>query len=146
MNWTSITADDLKATGMGFVIDKAQTTATGGKDPIEEAIEDSVARVRRAITGSALDADAAKVPMSLKGVAVRMAVFRLMERLRMPLSKDQADSRTADNSDLLRLSDKKIPVERPDTDGGSAEMVAFGGVEAVNVPRRQTGRDKCGGL
>ena len=146
MNWTNITADDLKATGMGFVIDKAQTTATGGTDPVAEAIADSVARVRRAITGSSLDADPTKVPKSLKAVAVRKALFALMERIRVPLSKDQSDTRTADNSDLLRISDKKIPVETPDTDGGSAEMSQMGGVAALNVPRRQTGKERCSGL
>lgn len=146
MNWTQITADDLKATGLGFVIDKAQTAATGGTDPIAEAIEDSVARVRRAITGSSLDVDQTKVPKSLKGVAVRMALFQLMGRLRLPLSADQAKSRDADNSDLLRISDKKIPVEKPDTDGGTAEMSPMGGVDAVNVPRRQTGRERTSGL
>ncbi len=146
MNWTTITADDLKATGLGFVIDKAQTAATGGTDPIAEAIADSVARVRRAITGSSLDVDQTKVPRSLKAVAVRMALFQLMGRLRLPLSTDQAKSRDADNSDLLRISDKKIPVEKPDTDGGTAEMSPMGGVAAVNVPRRQTGRERTSGL
>ena len=146
MNWTTITADDLKAAGMGFVIDKAQTTAPGDTDPVAEAIADSIARVRRAITGSALDADTAKVPRSLKAVAVRRALYALMERMRFPLSDDHRKTREADNSDLLRISDKKIPVEKPDTDGGTAEMSPTGGVVAVNVPLRQTGKDKCSGL
>lgn len=145
-NWTSITADDLKATGMGFLIDKAQTTATGGVDPLAEHIDNAVARVRRAITGSALDVDPTKVPNSLKGVTCRIAVFALMERMRMPLSPDQSETRKSDNSDLLRLSDKRIPVEQPDTSGGNAEMSQMGGVVALNVPRRLTGREACGGL
>ena len=145
-NWTTITVDDLKAAGMGFVIDKAQTTAPGDTDPVAEAIVDSIARVRRAITGSSLDADATKVPRSLKAVAVRRALFTLMERLRLPLSDDQKKTREADNSDLLRISDKKIPVEKPDTDGGTAEMSPTGGIAAVGVPRRQTGKGKCSGL
>ena len=145
-NWTTITADDLKAIGHGNVVDRAQTAATGGKDPVAEAIQDAVARVRRAITGSSHDADPAKVPNSLKAVAVRKALFVLMERIRMPLSLDQQKTRDADNSDLLRISDKKIPVERPDVDGGTAEMAPMGGIDAVNVPRRLTGRDRCSGL
>ncbi|MEO8204882.1 MAG: hypothetical protein ABI615_01785 [Chthoniobacterales bacterium] len=145
-NWTIITADDLKATGLGFVIDKAQTAATGGTDPIAEEIEGAVARVRRAITGSALDADPAKVPNSLKPVARRMALFALMERIRLPLSDDHKKSRDADNSDLLRISDKRIPVETPDVSGGNAEMSPLGGVVAVNVPSRLTGRDRTSGL
>lgn len=146
MNWTPITADDLKATGFGFVVDKARTSATGGTDPVDEAIAASVARVRRAITGSSLDVDPAKVPNSLKAVAARMALFMLMERLRVPLSPDQSDTRKTDNSDLLRISDKRIPVEQPDVSGGSAEMSPLGGISAINVPRRQTGRERTGGL
>ena len=145
-NWTSITADDLKATGMGYLIDKAQTTATGGADPIAESIEASVSRVRRAITGSALDIDQTKVPKSLKAVVARMALYMLMERLRVPLSADQKKTREADNSDLLRISDKKIPVETPDVSGGNAEMAPMGGIDAVNVPIRLTGRDRTSGL
>ena len=146
MNWTRITSDDLKAYGLGFVIDKAQTLATGSSDPVAEAIASVVARVRRSITGSALDADEAKVPMSLKAVAVRMAVYILMERLRHPLSADQAETRKADHSDLLRLSDKRIPVEAPDVSGGNAEMSPLGGIDIVNVSQRLTGRDKTSGL
>lgn len=146
MNWTTITTNDLKATGLGFVIDKAQSASPGATDPVAEAISDSVARVRRAITGSSLDADSGKVPKSLKAVTARRALFALMERLHFPLSDDQRKTREADNSDLLRISDKKIPVEKPDTDGGTAEMARTGGVVAVNVPRRLTGRGRCSGL
>jgi hypothetical protein len=145
-NWTHITADDLKASGLGWVIDRAGTTSTGAAEPVAETIAAAVARVRRAITGSELDVDTAKVPMSLKAVAVRMALFSLMERLRIPLSEDQKKSREADNSDLLRISDKRIPVEKPDTSGGSAEMSPMGGVAAVNVPVRLTGKGRTSGL
>ena len=146
MNWTTITKDDLKANVLGFVIDKAQTASTGGTDPVAESIADAVARVRRAITGSSLDADPTKVPNSLKSVTVRRAIYALMERMHTPLSEDQRKTREADNSDLLRISDKKIPVEKPDTDGGTAEQSPMGGIGAVNVPRRQTGKDRCSGL
>jgi hypothetical protein len=145
-NWTHITADDLKAKGIGFLIDKAGTTDTGSVDPVEDSIATAVARVRRAITGSALDADTAKVPNSLKAVAVRIAIYELHERVGMPLTKDQSDARAQDNSDLLRISDKRIPVEIPDTSGGNAEMAPMGGVVAVGVQPRLTGRDKCAGL
>lgn len=146
MNWTTLTVDDLKAAGLAWVVEKAQDTSTGDLDPVEEAISSSVARVRRAITGSELDVDTAKVPRSLKAVAVRMALFVLMERLRIPLSKDQTDTRAADNSDLLRISDKRIPVEKPDTGGGSAEMAPMGGIAVVNVPTRLTGKGRNSGL
>lgn len=116
MNWTAITADDLKASGLGFVIDKARTSATGSVDPVTEEIANAVARVRRAVaSGNPLDSDPEKVPGSLKGVAARMALYALMERLRMPLSPDQRDTRKADQSDLLRIADRKVLVEAPDS-------------------------------
>jgi hypothetical protein len=122
-NWTSITIDDLKATGLGFVVDKAQTAATGATDPVAEAVAGAVARVRRALAGRQMDRDTTKVPNSLKPVTVRLALFTLFGRLQFPLSADQAEQRKADNSDLLRLSDNpKIPVELPDDSGGTAEM------------------------
>ncbi len=145
-NWKSLTADHLKASGMGFVVDKARTSSTGDVDPVDQAIEDAVARVRRAITGSALDADVTKVPKSLHSLAVRMALFTLMTRLTIPLSLDQQKMRDADNSDLLRISDKRIPVEVPDVSGGTAEMSPMGGIVALNTPRRLTGRERTNGL
>lgn len=114
--WTSISADDLKAAGLGFVVDKARTSAVGGVDPCAEEITNAVARVRRAVGGgNPLDADGTKVPGSLKGVTVRLALFALMERIRMPLTEDQRETRKADNSDLLRIADRKVLVEAADT-------------------------------
>lgn len=116
MNWTSISADDLKAAGLGFVVDRARTTAVGGADPVEEEIANAVARVRRAVGGgNPLDYDGTKVPGSLKGVTVRLALFALMERIRLPLTEDQRETRKSDYSDLLRIADRKVLVEAPDT-------------------------------
>lgn len=113
--WTSITVDDLKAAGLGFVVDKARSSSVGGVDPVAEEIANAVARVRRAAGGAnPLDADGTKVPASLKGVTVRLALFALMERIRMPLSEDQRETRKADHSDLLRIADRKVLVEAPD--------------------------------
>lgn len=114
-NWTNITTDDLKAIGHGLLVDKARTTATGSIDPVEEVIADAVARVRRAVAaGNTLDADEAKVPNSLKSVAMRLAVFALSERIRMPLSDDQRETRRNDYNDLMRIHDSRQRVEQPD--------------------------------
>ena len=126
-NWTSITADDLKAAGHGLIVDRAQTTATGTVDPVAEEIANAVARVRRAVAaGNPVDADPTKVPMSLKALTARMAIFALMERIRVPLSDDQKKSREFDNSDLLRIADRKGLVEAPDNLGESAVPQRFG--------------------
>ena len=114
-NWTAIVADDLKAAGHAAIVDRAQTMAVGGVDPVGEAITNAVARVRRAVSAAnALDADATKVPGSLKGVTVRLALYALHERIGLPLSEDQRETRKTDASDLNRLADRKIIVEVPD--------------------------------
>ena len=127
-NWTHITSDDLKAAGHGTIVDRASTTATGGVDPVAEEIANAVARVRRAVAAAnAVDADSAKVPKSLKGLTMRLALYALMERIRFPLSEDQRDSRKNDNSDLLRISDRKSLVEAPDNpEATPAVPVHFG--------------------
>lgn len=100
---------------MGFVVDKARSSSTGGVDPVDDEIANAVARVRRAVaSGNPLDLVAGKVPASLKSVTVRMALYALMERLRIPLSNDQRETRKSDHSDLLRIADRKVLVEAPD--------------------------------
>jgi hypothetical protein len=122
-NWTSITADDLKAMGHGMIVDRAAATATGDTDPVAWAIGSAVARVRRACgAGNPLDADPTKVPRSLQDVTVRLAVYALMERIRFPMSEDQRETRKNDNSDLLRISDRKVKVELPDTVSDEPEI------------------------
>jgi hypothetical protein len=125
-NWTIITVDDLKATGLGFVVDKAQTTATGGTSPVAYAIETATARIRRCIAGGGnkLDVNPEKVPNSLLAVGANIAMWGLMQRLRVPLSEDQKKQRDLDEADLKRVADPKIstPLETPDDPAGTAEM------------------------
>lgn len=149
MNWTILTADDLKAAGHGTIIDRAQTAAVGGTDPVVEEIANAVSRVRRAVaSGNPLDANAAKIPNSLKALTVRMAVFALMERIRFPLSRDQETTRKEDYSDLLRITDRKSLVETPDQPmevssipqnrgAWNSERKIIGRMHAVPAPGRQ---------
>ena len=122
-NWTQITQDSLEAAGHSAIVSAAQTAGIGGVDPVAESIADAVSRVRAACsTGNQLDADTTKVPNSLKGLAIRIALFALMERINYPLSEDQRDTRRNDNSSLLRINDDKLKFELPDTAAGNAEM------------------------
>ena len=126
MNWTTITADHLKAAGMGFIIDKAQTAATGGINPVDYEITAATARIRRCVAGGGnmLDSDPTKIPNSLLGVATNIAVWGIMGRIRLPLSEDQRKQRDLDEADLKRVADPKIstPIEMPDDPAGTAEM------------------------
>jgi len=120
-NWTTITSDSLKAAGHGAIIDRAQTLAIGGVDPVAYAIEASVSRVRRAVAAANdLDSDATKVPRSLETLAVRLALYALCERIGLALTEDQRKSRELDADDLTRLADRKIRVEPPDDPDASA--------------------------
>lgn len=114
---------------------------------MQEAIDNAVARVQRAIsTGNVLDADPAKIPGSLRGVAEKLAIYDLMERIGMPDSY-WMQPRKDILSDLNRIADNKTKVELAD-DPATAPTFAPTGmkVSAVNVPRRQTGREKTSGL
>jgi hypothetical protein len=121
-NWTAITADDLKAAGYGTIVDVAQTRAVGGTDPVVFAISSAVARVRRSVqAANALDVDPTKVPNSLEALTVRLALYALCERIGQPLTDDQRDTKRNDNSDLMRIADRKVrvePADNPDANAG----------------------------
>jgi hypothetical protein len=122
-NWSSITIDSLKAAGHASIIDAAQAAGIGATDPVAESIADAVSRVRAACsTGNQLDADSTKVPNSVKGLTIRIALYALMERINYPLSGDQRDTRRNDYSYLLRINDDHLKFELPDTPAGNAEM------------------------
>jgi hypothetical protein len=130
-----------------MIVDKARTLAVGGVDPAIEAIADAVSRVRRAVsTGNMMDLDPTKVPNSLRGVAVKLALYALMRRLRVPLSQDESKDEDNQISDLKRIQDDEVKIEEPDTPGGNAEMQHGNTVAGINVPRRETGRERCRGL
>lgn len=146
--WFSLDTDSLKAAGHGALVDRARTLNTGATDPVDEAIANAVARIRRAVApGNVLDADPAKIPGSFKGVAEKLAIYDLMERIGMGLSEDQKAKLRDINSDLNRTADNKLKIELADDPATSETFAATGmKAEAVNVPRRQTGRDRTSGL
>ena len=145
--WFTLTTDYLKAAGHGDLMDRARTLATGSIDPVDEAIANATARVQRAIApGNVLDADATKIPASLKGQAEKLALYDLMERIGMPDSYWSGPRRDV-LSDLNRIADNKTKVELAD-DPATAPTFGSTGmkVTAINVPPRLTGRDRTSGL
>jgi len=137
-NWTSITIDTLKAAGHSAIIDAAQTAGIGGVDPVAESIADAVSRVRAVCsTGNQLDSDTTTVPNSVKALAVRLALFALMERINYPLSEDQRDTRRNDNNSLLRISADKLRFELPDNAAGDAEMQIGTGIDTITRTNRE---------
>lgn len=122
--------------------------AVGEIDPVDEAIANAVARVQRAIApGNVLDADPTKIPASFKGVAVKLALYDLMERIGMLLTEDQVQAKRDITSDLNRTADNKLKVELPDNPATSETMQSTGlKISAVNVVPRQTGQGRTSGL
>ena len=147
MNWVAITVDDLKAVAFGGIIDAAQAAAVGANDPVAEAVADAVAVVRGAISaGNVLDADASKVPRSLRSLTARAAVFALMERVQMELSVDQRATRQADGLRLQRIGEQRQRFERADVPAGSGEMQPGPGGETVVPGNRGHSREELRGI
>ena len=146
--WIAITADHLKAAGYGTIVTRAQTLAAGSVDPVTEAIANAVARVLRAVApGNVLDADPSKIPASFKGLAEKLALYALMERIGVPLTPQQEQVMRDITSDLNRTADNKTKVELADNPAPSPTFAATGmKAEALNVPPRKTGRERTSGL
>lgn len=150
--WFAITEDHLRASGYGTIVDRARECASaensGTVDPVDDAIQNAVGRVRRAVApGNVLDIDPTKVPGSFKGAATKLALFDLYRVIGLPLTQDDQDEKRDINSDLKRTADNKLKVDLADDPEGAATFADTGmGVEAVHVPRRQTGRDRTSGL
>jgi len=137
-NWSTINIDSLRAAGHGTIVTAAQTAGIGGVDPVAESIADAVSRVRAACsTGNQLDGDTTKVPNSLKGLTIRIALFPLLERIEYPLSKDQRDTRGNDEGYLLRISKDQLKFELPDATAGSGEMQRGTDIDTVTQSNRR---------
>ena len=148
-NWIQIDPNADVATTLDVAfITAARKRAPAGVDPVQVAINDTVARIRAACsTGNAMDADTTRIPRSLKGLALRMIGRWVKTKIpNVQLTQDERDAGRDDNSFLLRISDDKIRFEMPDTPAGTAEMQHGDTVQAVCVPRRQTGRGRQSGL
>lgn len=118
-NWTAITADDLKASGHGAIIDRARTASVGAVDPVTETIMKVVARVRRKVRqGNRLDLAATKIPVSLKDSAVLLIVAELARRIPIPLTTDQATAVKDARDEINAIGERKEqvePADNPDT-------------------------------
>jgi len=148
-NWTPITEESVKATKASTILAKvrAMASAQGDADPLPEMIADVVATIRASISvGNTLDVDQAKIPTSLKGLALRMVVRRVKDFCQLSLTEDERKQADDDRSYLNRIADHKIRFEAPDTPAGSAEMQSAGGVDVITASRRFADRETMNGL
>lgn len=131
--WIVPEAGDIKAAGYGSIIDAARTRSTGGVDPVVDAIKGVTAQVRTAVRqGNTLDANPAKIPHSLKPLAVRMVLYTLMRRIGLELNQDQRDEAGRDEKHLAQLMQRKLQVEAADDPDATAGPVNPGCWNAEN--------------
>lgn len=141
-NWTTITAGDLTGVKIAAII----TTATARGWDADAAIADVTARLRAACsTGNALDADASKIPNSLKAIALRMVIRLAKNQIEYPLTEDEKAQRTEDASYLNRITDAKIRFEAPD-DAGASEMQPNQAIETQQDGNSGNSREDLKGL
>lgn len=147
-NWIIIVEADMRTAKLAQVLEavQAHAAALGDADPLPGYIADVTATLRTAIaTANLVDVDPAKIPASLEGLAKRMIVRRLKDYLEVPLTDDEKTQAAEDRSYLNRIIDSKLKFEPPD-DPVDSGISSGAGVEAVNVPARQTGRERTSGL
>jgi hypothetical protein len=151
-NWIDIDSAAVKTGKTTVFLTKmqAKAAALGEADPLPAMIDDVTAQLRATVsTGNTLDADTAKIPNSLKGLALRMVMRRIKDYLEYPLSADELKQATDDSSYLNRIVDSKIQFETPDTPGGSGEMQSGAAImmgTAVKDPHRVTTRERLNRL
>jgi hypothetical protein len=145
-NWTALTEADLKDSAHSAIVDSAEGVDAGCSARV---IADAVAKVRAAIaSGNQLDVDTTKIPKSLKDLAGRIAVRRLLGIIHMELSKDEQDQRKEDNDYLKQISANKVRFELPDNPGTS-EMQSSPSIQTGSATRsceRVTTRDRMRNL
>jgi len=147
-NWIAITEARIKSAKLSILLESVQATAAAKEeqDPLPLYIAEVVARIRTAVAqGNALDADTTKIPASLEGLAVRMITRRLKDYCELPLTQDERDQAAEDRSYLNRITDVPLRFESPD-DPIESGVASAGGIEAIDVPARLTGRGRTSGL
>lgn len=140
MSWTTITATDLNATKLAPLLDALRTAALadGQADPLLEITTNAVNRIRRMIAAcrtNQVDADAMKIPESLKALACRMIVREAKDRLEIELTDTEKKAWDVDERELTRISNCEVPIEISDNSEAPP-------VQSTQPGPRITGRKK----
>ncbi len=128
VTWTTLTVADLPVGKAAALVDQLQSAALGDGqgDPMPGICALVVTRIRAEIEAggrSVLDADATKIPPSLKPLAMRMALREGQSRLNaagsLPLSDDERLEWKEDLRYLQRIAEGGISVEASDNPAAS---------------------------
>lgn len=121
--WITLTVAQLDTAKAATLVDALQSAAlaTGQGDPLPECIANVTARVRMEIAAGGrtiLDADATRVPPSLKSLALRLVIAEAQSRLNiqdgLALSEDDREQLRQDYRLLERIAKGELTVEASD--------------------------------
>ncbi len=151
----SLTPSDLTTAKAAPLVDALRTAALadGQSDPMPEIIDAVVARIRAEISAggkTALDADPATVPPSLKSLALRMVLREGQSRLNaagaLPLSDDEREEWRQDVRYLERIAKGEVSIDATATPEGTPSLQHSGGVSLASSRPRLATRDSLGAL
>lgn len=145
--WITLTLSDLHTAKAAALVSALRTAALadGQTDPLPEVITSVTNRIRMEIAAggrTVLDADATKLPPSLKSVALRMVVAEGQSRLNidnaLPLSDDDREQLRQDIRFLERIAKGEITVEQSDNPESAPSVQAKTGSPRITPRVRDT--------
>jgi hypothetical protein len=148
-NWKSINETLVRTAKNTDILDtlQAKAAAKGEADPLPALITKSIGRIHSAImAANDLDTDATKIPATLEWLALNLIIRAIKDYNEMELSPTELQQQRSDDSylaDILRTRQKFLPADNPAGTGNVGPSV---NVQAVGVPRRQTGRGRQSAL
>lgn len=154
-SWITLTVEQLDTAKAAALVDALRTAALrdGQGDPLPEIITAVTARIRMEIAAGGktiLSADPAKVPPSLKSLALRMVLREGQSRLNavgaLPLSEDEKMEWREDIRFLERIAKGEITVEEPDDPESAPSVQSAAAAPAISGRPRTFGRNSQDGI
>ena len=146
--WTTFTVADLNSAKAAALVSALQSAALGEgqADPMPGIIALVITRIRAEIAAggcTVLDADATKIPPSLKPLAMRMALREGQSRLNaagaLPLSDDERTEWKEDLRYLERIAEGRISVEASTNPESAPTVQAAAPSPMISAPCRSWG-------
>lgn len=149
VTWITITLAHLSTAKAAALVEQLRTAALGAgqSDPVPEIIVDVTNRIRAEVAAggkTVMDADATRVPPSLKSIASRMVLREAQSRLSvfggLPLSEDEVREEKNDLRYLERIAAGGITVETSDNPEATPSVQAPIATPQITARDRQWGR------
>lgn len=154
-SWITLTPEQLDTAKAAALVAALRTAALGENqpDPVPEIITNVTARIRMEIAAggrTVLDADATKLPPSLKSLGLRMVLREAQSRLNaasaMPLGEDEREEWRQDVRFLERIAKGDITVEEPTNPAAVSSVQAPTPVPMISARERTFSRRSQEGI